>query len=129
MILAIPLPPTPGQVVIGILAVLVGALVTSVSVFLAVHSGNWLHWVTALGGALIVAGVVGQRTATTGALGAWSAGITVPVVGVTVDVIFAVGVVVACIGTTLVLLFERVPAADGPRRLPAHRRLEDDDAV
>lgn len=131
MTLAAALPPAPGDVVIGILAVLAGALVTSVSVFLARRSRNWLHYVTAAGGLLLVAGIVGQRTATDGTpTGPWNAGISVPLVGVRLDVVAAIGIIVSLVGVTLTLLFERV-SVDGGERPPAliHRPLEDDDAV
>jgi hypothetical protein len=128
--LAVALPPTPAEVVIGILAVLAGALITSVSVFLAQRSHNWLHVIAALGGLLIVAGVVGQRTATDGAgLGPWDAGIAVPVVGLHVDVVAAAGVILCLVGLTLTLLFERVPPDGEVSRPLVHRALEDDDAV
>ncbi len=131
MILAAPLPPTPAQVVIGILAVLAGALVTSVSVFLGRRSHNWLHYMTAAGGLLIVAGLVGQRTATDGAPnGPWNAGITVPILGARLDVVAAIGIVAALVGVTLTLLFERVTVeGEGAPRPLVHRALEDDDAV
>jgi hypothetical protein len=130
VILAVPLPPTPGDVVIGILTVLAGALVTSVSVFLGLRSRNWLHYIAALGGLLVVAGVIGQQTATNGApLGAWDAGIAVPVLGVRLDVIAGVGIILALVGLTLTLLFERVPQEGEASRPLVHRALEDDDAV
>jgi hypothetical protein len=128
--LAVALPPTPAQVAIGILAVLAGALTASVSVFLAQRSHNWLHGIAALGGLLIVAGVVGQRTATDAAgFGPWDAGIAVPVVGIHVDVLTAAGVVLCLVGLTLTLLFERVPSDGEVSRPLVHRALEDDDAV
>lgn len=130
MTLAIPLAPTPGQVVLGILSVLAGALVASVSFFLARRSHNWLHHLGTVGGLLIVAGIVGQRTVADGArLGAWDAGIAVPLVGVHLDPVAAAGIVVALLGLVLTLLFERVlDEGDRPRPL-IHRPLEDDDAV
>ncbi len=67
MILAIPLPPSPGQVIVGVLGVLAGALIASVSAFLARRSRNWLYHLGTAGGLLIVAGIVGQRTVADGA--------------------------------------------------------------
>jgi hypothetical protein len=130
VILAVPLPPTPGQVLIGVFGVLAGALIASVSAFLAWRSRNWLHHLGTAGGLLIVAGVVGQRTvAAGGRLGAWDAGIPIPVVGVHLDPVAAAGVILTLLGLTLTLLFERVvEAGDRPRPL-VHRALEDDDAV
>ncbi len=131
MILAAVLPPTPAEVVIGILAVLAGTLIASVSVFLANRSQNWLHYVAAAGGVLIVAGIVGQRTATDGApAGLWNVGISVPVLGVRLDIVAAIGILATLVGVTLTLLFERV-AVEGDDAPPplVHRALEDDDAV
>jgi hypothetical protein len=130
VILALPLPPTPGQVVVGVLAALGGALIATVSAFLARRSRNWLHHLGTAGGLLIVAGIAGQRTVAHGvALGPWDAGITVPVLDVQVDPVAAVGVVMSLLSLTLTLLFER--ATDGADAPPAlvHRPLEDDDAV
>ncbi len=130
MIGAVAAPPTPGDVVIGILSVVAGALLVSVSVFLAQRSRNWLHLVTAAGGLLGVAGVIGQRTTSPGAaLGPWDAGLTVPVVGVRLDVVTAAGIVIALVGATLTLLFERVPRRRDPPRPLVHRALEEDDSV
>jgi hypothetical protein len=130
VILAVPLPPTPGQVILGILAVSAGALIATVSAFLAWRSRNWLHHLGTAGGLAIVAGIIGQRTVTGGAaVGPWDAGITVPVIGVRLDPVAAGGIVLTLIGLTLTLLFERVVEdADRPPPL-VHRALEDDDAI
>lgn len=130
MVLAVPLPPTPGQVVLAVLAVLSGSLIACVSAFLARRSRNWLHHLGTAGGLLIVVGVVGQRTAPPGArLGAWDAGIGIPVIGVSLDPVTAAGIVVTLVGVTLTLLFERVLDEDDHPRPLVHRSLEDDDAV
>ena len=41
------MPPTPEQVVIGILAVLAGCLAVTTSVFAGRQAGNWLYYVNA----------------------------------------------------------------------------------
>jgi hypothetical protein len=128
--LALPLPPSPGQVAVAVLAVAVAALIASASAFLARRSHNWLYHLGTVGGLLIVAGIVGQRTVTDGArLGAWDAGISVPVVGVRLDPVAAGGIILVLLGLTLTLLLERV--VDENDRPPPliHRPLEDDDAV
>ena len=130
MILAVPLPPTPGQVAVGVFGVVAGALIASVSAFLARRSRNWLNHLGTVGGLLIVAGIVGQHTAVDGArLGAWDAGITVPLVGVRLDPITAGGIILALLGLTLTLLFERIVDEDDRPRPLIHRPLEDDDVV
>lgn len=130
MILVIPLAPTPGEVLIGIAAVVGGALIATTSAFVARRSGNWLHHLGTAGGLLIVAGVVGQRSAVDGApIGLWDAGISVPVIGVRLDPVVAAGIILALLGLVLTLLFERVPDKDDLPRPLVHRPFEDDDAV
>jgi hypothetical protein len=117
-------------VVLGVLTVVAGALTACVSAFLARRTHNWLHYLAMLGGLLVVAGVVGQRTVAGGAhLGAWDAGIAVPVVGVHLDPVAAAGIVVVLVGLTLTLLFERIVDEDDRPPPLIHRPLEEDDAV
>lgn len=130
MILAVPVAPTPGQVVIGVGAVICGALLATTSAFLARRTGNWLHHVGTAAGLLVVAGVVGQRTAVNGApVGPWDAGITVPVLGVRLDPVAAAGIILALLGLVLTLLFERLPDSEDKPSPLVHRPFEDDDAV
>lgn len=130
MILLVPAAPTPGQVVIGVVAVIGGALIATTSAFLAGRTGNWLHHIGTAAGLLIVAGVVGQRTAVDGApVGPWDAAITVPVLGVRLDPVAVAGIVLALLGLVLTLLFERLPDPDVKPRPLVHRPFEDDDAV
>lgn len=130
MTLALAAPPTPGQVVIGVAAVLCGALLAATSVFLARRSGNWLHHVGTAAGVLIVAGVVGQRSADDGSpMGLWDAGIDVPVLGLRINPVTATGVILALLGLVLTLLFERVAESDEQPRPLVHRPLEDDDTI
>lgn len=128
MILVIPSAPSPNQVIIGILAVLAGALIASTSAFVARRSGNWLYHLGTAGGLLIVAGVVGQRSAAGGATGLWASGINVPLLGVQLAPVTAAGIIMTLLGLVLTLLLERLPDGDQPRPL-VHRPLEDDDAV
>ena len=129
MILAAPLAPTPGQVVLGVLTVLAGALIATVSAFMARRSHNWLHHLGTVGGLLIVAGVVGQRTASGSAMSAWDAGITIPVIAVRINPVAAAGIILTLVGLTVTLLFERV-IDESERPVPlVHRPLEDDDAI
>jgi formate hydrogenlyase subunit 3/multisubunit Na+/H+ antiporter MnhD subunit len=129
VILAVPLAPTPGQVVLGVLTVLAGALIATVSAFLARRSRNWLHHLGTVGGLLIVAGVVGQRTVSGSAMGAWDAGITIPLIAVRLNPVAAAGISLTLVGLTVTLLFERV-VDESERPAPlVHRPLEDDDAI
>jgi hypothetical protein len=129
VILAAPLAPTPGQVVLGVLTVLAGALIATVSAFMARRSHNWLHHLGTVGGLLIVAGVVGQRTVSGSAMSAWDAGITIPVIAVRINPVAAAGIILTLVGLTVTLLFERV-IDESERPVPlVHRPLEDDDAI
>lgn len=129
MVGASALPPTPGQVVIAILVVLGGSVVAAAAAQRAWMSRNWLYHLGTAGGLLIVAGVAGQRTPTSGSVGPWDAGITVPGVGLSLTPVCATGLVLSLLCVTLVLLFERVPDPDAPNRTRPHRPLEEDDAV
>lgn len=130
MILVTPLPPTPGQVVIGVSAVIAGALIATASAHAARHARNWLYHLGTIGGLLIVAGVVGQRTAVDGAaLGPWDAGITVPLLGLRLTPVTAAGLIVCLLGLVVGLLVERVPDPAVARVPVVRRRFEDDDTV
>lgn len=137
------MPPTPSQVVIGILAVLAGCLAITTSGAAARQTGNWLYYVCTVGSLAFVAGVVGQRVfpspaaiarlgaaaASTSAPGAWDAGVSLPLIGIRVTPVAIAGLLVAAVGLSLVLLFERVP---GTVRIAGHTRtsrLEDDDSI
>jgi hypothetical protein len=137
------MPPTVGQVVLGIIAVLAGCLATTSAVVAARHTGNWLFFLCALGAAAFAAGVVGQRvfpssdavarfgqsSASVSIPGPWDAGVLLPVIGVRVTPVAIGGLLVAAVGLSLVLLFERVPGAARVRAPARASRLEDDDSI
>ena len=56
-------------------------------------------------------------------------GVSLPLIGIRVTPVAIVGLLVAAVGLSLVLLFERIPGV--PRRAVAVRasRLEDDDSI
>jgi hypothetical protein len=127
---AAPLPPTPGQVVAGVAAVLVGALVAATCAHLARRTRNWLYHVGTVGGLLVVAGLAGQRTSTGDAITTpWDAGLVLPILDVRLNPVTAAGIALSLLGLSLTLLFERVPDGSAADTAPVHRRLEDDDAV
>jgi hypothetical protein len=137
------MPPTIAQVLLGIIAVLAGCLAVTSSVVTARQTGNWLYYICALGALAFVAGVVGQRVfpspaavahfgaaaAAVSTPGPWDAGVSLPLVGIRVTPVAIVGLLVAAVGLSLVLLFERIPGV--PRAPVAARasRLEDDDSI
>ena len=137
------MPPTPEQVVIGILAVLAGCLAVTTSVYAGRLTGNWLYYLCAVGSLAFVAGVVGQRVfpspgavarlgavaASTSVPGPWDAGVSLPLIGIRVTPVAIVGLLFAAVGLSLVLLFERIPSTARARELTRASRLEDDDSV
>ncbi len=137
------MPPTPGQVVIGILAVLAGCLAVTASAYIGRHTGNWLYYLCTVGSLAFVVGVVGQRVfpspaavarlgataASTSVPGPWDAGVSLPLIGIRVTPVAIVGLLVAAVGLSLVLLFERVPGTVRAAAPARASRLEDDDSV
>jgi hypothetical protein len=136
-------PPTPAQVVIGILAVLAGCLALTTSTAAARHTGNWLYYICTVGSLGFVAGVIGQRVfpspaavarlgataAATSAPGLWDAGVSLPLIDIRVTPVAIVGLLVAAVGLSLVLLFERIPGTVRMAAPTRASRLEDDDSV
>jgi hypothetical protein len=136
------MPPTPEQVVIGIIAVLAGCLAVTTSAHAGRQTGNWLYYLSTVGSLAFVVGVVGQRVfpspaavarlgaaASTSSPGPWDAGVSLPLIGIRVTPVAIVGLLLAAVGLSMVLLFERIPGkvrATAPTRAS---RLEDDDSV
>jgi hypothetical protein len=135
-------PPTPEQVVIGILAVLAGCLAVTTSVYAGRQTRNWLYYICTVGSLAFVVGVVGQRVfpspsavarlgaaASASAPGPWDAGVSLPLIGIRVTPVAIVGLLVAAVGLSLVLLFERVPGTVRVAAPTRTSRLEDNDSV
>jgi hypothetical protein len=136
-------PPTPEQIVIGIIAVLAGCLAVTTSAYAGRQTGNWLYFICTLGSLAFVAGVVGQRVfpsaaavarlgaveASTSSPGPWDAGVSLPLIGIRVTPVAIVGLLIAAVGLSLVLLFERTPGAGVATAPVRASRLEDDDSV
>ena len=137
------MPPSVGQVFIAIIAVLAGCLATTTTAYLGRETGNWLYFICSIGSLAFVAGVVGQRVfpsaaavarlgaaaAATSTPGPWDAGVSLPLIGIRVTPVAIVGLLVAAVGLSLVLLFERIPGAARAPELARQSRLEDDDSV
>ncbi|MHB8489648.1 MAG: hypothetical protein ACYDCS_10650 [Candidatus Dormibacteria bacterium] len=137
------MPPTPAQVVIGILAVLGGCLAVTASAYVARRTGNWLYYLCTLGSFAFVLGVVAQRVfpspaavarlgaaaASTSVPGPWDAGVTLPLIAIRVTPVAIVGLLIAAVGLSLVLLFERVPGTARTAVPTRASRLEDNDSV
>jgi hypothetical protein len=137
------MPPTTGQVLLGVVAVLLGCLAITSSVVTARHTGNWLYYICAAGALAFVAGVVGQRVfpspaavshlgaaaASVSTPGPWDAGVSLPIVGVRVTPVAIIGLLVGAVGLSLVLLFERIPGTPHQRVAATASRLEDEDSI
>ena len=135
-------PPTPGDVVLAIAAVLIGCIAGAAAFHAGWRGGNWLAYVPGLGCAAFVAGVVGQRaypsaeavrrlgSAAAGSSrpGPWDAGVSLPVIGTRLTPLALCGLLVAVAGLSVLLILEHRPDPARIRALP-HRRLEEDDAV
>lgn len=129
MIALLALPPTPAQVVIAIVTAMVAALVATASFSVARHSRNWLFHFGTVGGLLVLAGVVGQRTPHGPAVGPWDTGLTVPVLGLRINPVAAAGIILTLLGLTLTLLIERIGDDSHRSEARVHRALEDDDRI
>ena len=136
------MPPTPEQVVIGIFAVVLGCLAVTASAYAGRQTGNWLYYICTLGSLAFVAGVIGQRVfpspaavarygsaASSSSPGPWDAGVSLPLIGLRLTPVATVGLLVAAVGLSLVLLFERVPSSVRAKQRTRASRLEDDDSV
>ena len=137
-----PQPPTPGDVVVAIVFVLIGCVAGAAAAYSGWRAGNWLAYISALGCAAFVAGIAGQRTFPSGAAvqtlgqalaqtsrpGPWDAGVSLPVVGIRITPVTLVGLLVAALSLALLLLFEHVPDASRIR-VTRHRALEEDDSI
>lgn len=137
-----PQPPTPGDVILAIIAILVGCAAGAVAAHAAWRNGNWLGYLCAAGCAAFVVGIAAQRTfpsaaavralgqalAQTSRPGPWDAGVSLPLVGIRITPVSVVGLLLTALSVSLILLFEHVP--DPARiRVVRHRPLEEDDTV
>jgi hypothetical protein len=129
------------DVVIGVIAVVVGLVAAAAAVHAAGRTRNWLFLVCAVGSAVFVLGVVGQRVfpsedtrkleplqASRTTPGPWDAGVNIPVINIGATPVAVGGLLLAVVGLSLVLFFEAVPEEEPapPRPLPP---LEDGETV
>jgi len=119
------------EILIGIVSVILGCLGCCWSLWSARHNRNWMLLVIAFGLGLFVIGVVGQRPAPVSGsrAGWWEVSIKPPGIGVAFNVITGAGLLLALVGSSLVLFFERVIPDQARWRPPPWRPLEDDDSV
>jgi len=72
---------------------------------------------------------LGATAAGASAPGPWDAGVSLPLIGIRVTPVAIVGLLVAAVGLSLVLLFERVPGTVRIAAPTQASRLEDDDSI
>jgi hypothetical protein len=136
------MPPTPGDVILAIFSVLLGAIAAASAIYFGFRSGNWLAYICGVGCVAFVAGIAGQQTfpsasaiarlgasaAQSSSPGPWDAGVSLPFVTIRMTPVAIVGLLVAAVGLSLLLLFERIPDPTPAARRPL-RSLEEDDAI
>jgi hypothetical protein len=134
-------PPHLQNVVVAIACVLAGTLGALVAAMAGWRSRNWLAYACSLGCAVFALGVVGQRgfpssaaiqrlglaAARTSTPGPFDAGVTIPVVNLQMTPISLVGVLIAALGLSLVLIFESSAHQRPTGR--SLRPLHDDDTI
>ena len=134
--------PGIGDVVLASVSVAIGCIAAAAAIRAGYRSGNWFAFLCAAGCAAFVAGVTGQRTfpsaaavqrlgqvaASTSIPGPWDAGVSLPLIWIRLTPVAVIGILVAALGLSLLLLFERIPDRE-PASWSPPRRLEEDDAV
>ena len=135
-------PPGFGDVFIAAVSVAVACVAGAAAIRAGWISGNWFAYVCALGCVAFVAGVAGQRSfpsaaavqrlgqaaASTSVPGPWDAGVSLPVVAIRMTPVAVGGMLLAAVGLSLLLLFERLPN-QGRIDWRERRALEEDDSV
>ena len=135
-------PPTPEQVVIGILAVVLGCLAVTgrhtrrgrrgTGCISSARSAAWRSSRALSGNGCFRRPPQWRVTgaaASSSAPGPWDAGVSLPLIGIRVTPVAIVGLLVAAVGLSLVLLFERIPSTVRAKAPTPASRLEDDDSV
>lgn len=122
------------RVILAIIVVVAACVGCAAAVEAARRSRNWLWLICAVGLAVVVVGVVGQRAVPTGSDtsgrsgSVWDSSVSLPGSGIQVTPVAVGGFLLAAAGLSLVLFLE--PAGESARPKPTpRRRLEDDDAV
>ncbi len=119
------------QIAAASFSVLIACTAGASAFWYAARHRNWLLHVVGVGCAVFVAGLVGERNAPP--IGrppsVWDLSIQLPGIPVKVDQLSVAGVVIALIGLSLVLFFERVVPAEQRWVPPPPRRLDEDDTV
>jgi hypothetical protein len=119
------------QVALASLTVLIACSVGAWAFWSAVRHRNWLLHVVGVGCAVFVAGLVGERNTPPAGRSpsVWDLSIQLPGLPLKVDQLTIAGVVIALLGLSLVLFFERVVPAEQRWVPPPGRPFDEDDAV
>lgn len=119
------------QIALAALAVLIACTAGAWAFWYAVRHRNWLLHVVGVGCVVFVAGLVGERNAPPRGRppSVWDLSIQIPGISLRVDQVTVAGVIIALVGLSLVLFFERVVPAEQRWVPPPARRLDEDDTV
>ena len=120
------------QIVLASIAVLVACAVSAYCFWFAVRHRNALFHIPGVGAALVVVGLVGERTvvvATGRPASVWDLSIKIPLIPLYLDVVTLAGLIIGLLGLSLILFVERVIPPDERWTPPPPRGLDEDDSV
>ncbi|MGA8014659.1 MAG: hypothetical protein WCB85_01935 [Candidatus Dormiibacterota bacterium] len=120
------------QIATASLVVLACCVASAFCFWYAVRQRNWLFHIVAVGTAVVVAGIVGERNVVQGTRrpgSVWDLSIKVPGLPLNVDQVTVAGLIIALLGLSLVLFLERVVPVEQRWRPPPARPLDEEDSV
>ena len=120
------------QIVLASTAVLAACAISAYCFWFAVRHRNAIFHVPAVGAALVVVGLVGERNvvaATGRPASVWDLSIKVPLIPLYLDVVTLIGLIIGLLGLSLILFLERVVAPEQRWTPPPLRGLDEDDSV
>ena len=120
------------QIVLASTAVLAACAISAYCFWFAVRHRNAIFHVPAVGAALVVVGLVGERNvvaATGRPASVWDLSIKVPLIPLYLDVVTLIGLIIGLLGLSLILFLERVVPPEQRWTPPPLRGLDEDDSV
>ncbi|MGD0447944.1 MAG: hypothetical protein ABSB36_04920 [Candidatus Dormibacteria bacterium] len=120
------------QIVLASTAVLAACAISAYCFWFAVRHRNAIFHVPAVGAALVVVGLVGERNvvaATGRPASVWDLSIKVPLIPLYLDVVTLIGLIIGLLGLSLILFLERVVPPEQRWTPPPPRGLDEDDSV
>ena len=120
------------QIVLASTAVLAACAISAYCFWFAVRHRNAIFHVPAVGAALVVVGLVGERNvvaATGRPASVWDLSIKVPLLPLYLDTVTVAGLILGLLGLSLILFVERVVPPEQRWKPPPPRGLDEDDSV